>query len=238
MQLRRHESEVNKLKQQEIRHNINKNLEKEKYEKKLNENQKKILEKYVTFYWSRKNREEKKKNKYIHFNEKYDEIINRLEEIEKAQEKKKKNLAKKLLTIETNQKEFLEKEKQKNESIKKRRLLYFNTCRNNKNNLERNFTEETKAIMDFQTEVLLRQKERDKNIQLKKENLYEKTVFHQMKFEQNLKPFYKELERIKSESIFKKSKEQRRKIFKDLKRAEAEAKKREEEERLLNQKVG
>ena len=238
MQLRRHESEVNKLKQQEIRHNINKNLEKEKYEKKLNENQKKILEKYVTFYWSRKNREEKKKNKYIHFNEKYDEIINRLEEIEKAQEKKKKNLAKKLLTIETNQKEFLEKEKQKNESIKKRRLLYFNTCRNNKNNLERNFTEETKTIMDFQTGVLLRQKERDKNIQLKKENLYEKTVFHQMKFEKNLKPFYKELERIKSESIFKKSKEQRRKIFKDLKRAEAEAKKREEEERLLNQKVG
>ena len=31
MQIRRHESEINKLKQQEIRHNINKNLEKEKY---------------------------------------------------------------------------------------------------------------------------------------------------------------------------------------------------------------
>ena len=59
-----------------------------------------------------------------------------------------------------------------------------------------------------------------------------------MKFEKNLKPFYKALERIKSESIFKKSKEQRRKIFRDLKRAEAEAKKREEEERLLNQQVG
>ena len=238
IQIRRHESEINKLKQQEIRHNKNKNLEKEKYENKLNENQKNILKKYVTFYWNRKSREEKKKNKFIHFNEKYSEYFNRLEEIEKAQEKKKKNLLKKLLTIETNQKEFLEKEKQKNEAIKKRRLLYFNTCRNNKNTLEKNFTEETKIILDFQTGVLSRQKKRDKNMQLKRDNLYEKTVFNQMKFEKNLKPFYKALERIKSESVFKKSKEQRRKIFRDLKRAEAEAKKREEEERLLNQQVG
>ena len=238
LQLRRHESEVNKIKEQEIRHNKNIIMEKEKFEKKEKENQEKIMQKYVTFYWGRKGREEKKKYKFINLNEKYDEKYNRLEEIEKAREKKKKILIKKLITIETNQKDFLEKEKQKYESIKEKRNIYFNTCRNNKRNLDKNFTEEVKEIISYQKCVLSRQKEKDKKNKLKKENVMEKTIYNQMLFEKNLKPFYKTLERIKSESILKKSKEQRKKIFRDLKRAEAEAKKREEEERLLNQQVG
>ena len=93
-------------------------------------------------------------------------------------------------------------------------------------------------IIDYQNEVLSRQNEREEKIRLKRENLRDRTIYNQMMFEKNLKPFYKRLERIKSESIIKKSKEQRRKIFRDLKRAEAEERKREEEERLLNQKIG
>lgn len=238
IQLRRHESEVNKLKQQEIRHNNNIILEKEKFEQRALNNQKKIMQKYVTFYWNRKGRQENKKNKFIHLNEKFEERINRLELIEKEEENKKKKLVKKLLIIETNQKDFLEKEKQKYENIKERRYQYFNTCRNNKRHLDKNFTEEAKGIIDFQKYVLSRQKEKDEKNRLKKENVIGKTIYHQILFEKNLKPFYKTLDRIKSESILKKSKEQRRKIFKDLKRAEAEARKREEEERLLNQQTG
>ena len=99
-------------------------------------------------------------------------------------------------------------------------------------------TEEAKCILDYQNEVLSRQNERDEKIRLKRENLKDKTIYNQMMFEKNLQPFYKRLERIKSESIIKKSKEQRRKIYRDLKRAEAEARRREEEERLLNQQIG
>ena len=237
MQMRRHESEVNKLRQQEIRHNNNIILEKVKFDKKTKDNQKKIMQKYVTFYWNRKGREENKKNKFKHLNEKFDERFNRLEEIEKAEEKKKKLLVKKLLTIETNQKDFFEKKKKKYESIHQKRNQYFNTCRNNKNDYEKNFTEEMKGIIYYQKCVLARTKEKEEKNKLKKANFREKAIFHQMMFEKNLKPFYKTLERIKSESILKKSKEQRKKIFRDLKRAEAEAKKREEEERLLNQQV-
>ena len=51
MQMRRHESEVNKLRQQEIRHNNNIILEKEKFDKKEKDNQKKIMQKYVKIYW-------------------------------------------------------------------------------------------------------------------------------------------------------------------------------------------
>ena len=196
------------------------------------------MKKYVTFYWNRKYREEKKKNKFLHFNEKYEEKFNKLEELEKQEENKKKKLVKKLLKIESNQKEYLEKEKYKYENLKKQRLKYYNKCRNLRNDLNRNLTEEANDIIDYQNCVLSRQKDKEESIKLKKEVIQCKTINRQMEFEKNLKTFYKILYRIKSESIIKKSKEQKRKIFRDLKRAEAEARRREEEERLLNQQVG
>ena len=238
IQNKKHEDIINKKKEKEIRNNKNKTIEKEKYEKKRNENQEKLMKKYVTFYWNRKYREEKKKNKFLHFNEKYEEKFNKLEELEKQEENKKKKLVKKLLKIESNQKEYLEKEKYKYENLKKQRLKYYNKCRNLRNDLNRNLTEEANDIIDYQNCVLSRQKDKEKSIKLKKEVIQGKTINRQMEFEKNLKTFYKTLYRIKSESIIKKSKEQKRKIFRDLKRAEAEARRREEEERLLNQQVG
>ena len=236
--MKKHEDEMNKSKEKEIRHNKNVITEREKYDKKLNENHEKMMKKYVTFYWNKKSRQEKKKNKFLHFNEKYDEKYNKLEEIEKAQEDQKKKLIKKLLKIETNQKELLDKEKLKYDNIKKKRLKYYNTCRNNKDNLIKNLTEEANDIIDYQYCILSRQKDKEETNKLKKENIQGKTIIKQMEFEKNLKVFYKTLYRIKSESIIKKNKEQKRKIYRDLKRAEAEARKREEEERLLNQQVG
>ena len=65
--IKKHENEVNKLKEQEIRHNNNINLEKEKFQQRAKDNQEKIMKKYVTFYWSKKAREEKKKKKIYEF---------------------------------------------------------------------------------------------------------------------------------------------------------------------------
>ena len=209
--MKKHEDEMTKKKEKELRHNKNIITEKEKFDKKMSENKEKVMQKYVTFYWN---------------------------QIEKAEEDKRKKLIKKLLKIETNQKEFLDKEKLKYEKMKKQRLKYYKTCRNIKNDLERNLTEEANDILDYQNCILSRQKNKEEQIKLKKENIQGKTIIQQMEFEKNLKAFYKKLYRIKSESIIKKNKEQKRKIYRDLKRAEAEAKKREEEERLLNQQVG
>ena len=238
IQLKKHENDVNKLREQELRHSNNIALEREKFQQRAKENQEKIMKKYVTFYWGRKSRQDKKRKKFMNLNEKFEERVNKLEEIEKAEEKKKKKLEKKLLSIETNQKIILEKAKRKNEDIKEKRCEYFNTCRENRIDFQKDFIEEIQDILNYQNEVLSRQNEREEKIKLKRENLRDRTIYNQMMFEKNLKPFYKRLERIKSESIIKKSKEQRRKIFRDLKRAEAEARKREEEERLLNQKIG
>lgn len=127
------------------------------------------MKKYITFYWSRKAREEKKKNKFKNLNEKYYEKYNRLEEIEKAADKKKKIL----ITIKMNQKDFLDKEKQKYESIKERRYEYFKSCRNNKRIFDKNFTDDVRGIIDYQHCVLSRQKEIEEKNKLKRENCME-----------------------------------------------------------------
>ena len=237
IQKKKHESELNKIHESEIRHSKNVLLEKEKFEQKVNDNKEKLMKKYVTFYWSRRNREDNKKNKYLHFNEKYEEKLNRLEEIEKNTEKKRRDLIKKLKIIEENQNQLKERDRQKFEDIKIKRDKYVKTCQNNKRNLQNLLSEEKDDILEYQAFVLSRKDQMDKKYKLKKENFTEKTVYNQLTFEKNLKPFYKKLDEIKSESIIKKSLEQRRKIYRGIKRAEAEAKRKEEEERLLNQKM-
>ena len=234
---RKHELEMDKIQESEIRHNKNVMNEKEKIQKKNNENHEKLMQKYVTFDWSRKSREEQKKDKFLRFNEKYDEKFGRLEQIEKNTERKRKNLIKKLQIIETNQNQLKERDRQKFESIRNKRDKYINTCRENKKCLLKLIDTEKDDILEYQAFALSRKDQMDKKNRLKKENFTEKTIYNQLTFEKNLKPFYKKLDEIKSESIIKKSLEQRRKIYRGIKRAEAEAKRKEEEERLLNQKM-
>ena len=220
-----------------MRHTHNVLNEKEKFEKKVKDNKEKLMKKYVTFYWSRRNREEEKKEKFLHFNEKYEEKNNRLELIERNIEKKRKNLIKKIQTIEANQNQLKERDKEKYESLKEKRTQYINSCRLNKKKLMKLLDEDKEDILEYQAIVLTRKEDMDKKIQLQKDNFTEKTIYNQLTFEKNLKPFYKKLYEIKSDSIIKKSLDQRRKIYKGIKRAEAEAKRKEEEERLLNQKM-
>ena len=160
-----------------------------------------------------------------------------MEEIEKKTEKNRKNLIKKLKAIEANQKELKEIDRQKYENIKIKREKYMKTCNENKESLRRIMSEEKEDILEYQAIMLSKNTQMDKKYRLQKDNFTEKTLYHQLTFEKNLKPFYKKLDEIKSESIIKKSMDQRRKIYRGIKRAEAEAKRKEEEERLLNQKM-
>ena len=237
IQKKKHEFELNKIQSSELRHSQNVLGVKERYEQKANDNQEKLMKKYVTFYWNRRKKEEQQKNKFLHFNEKYEEKYNRLEEIEKKTEKNRKNLIKKLKAIEANQKELKEIDRQKYENIRIKREKYMKTCNENKESLRRIMSEEKEDILEYQAIMLSKNTQMDKKYRLQKDNFTEKTLYHQLTFEKNLKPFYKKLDEIKSESIIKKSMDQRRKIYRGIKRAEAEAKRKEEEERLLNQKM-
>ena len=75
IQKKKHEFELNKIQSSELRHSQNVLGVKERYEQKANDNQEKLMKKYVTFYWNRRKKEEQQKNKFLHFNEKYEENI-------------------------------------------------------------------------------------------------------------------------------------------------------------------
>ena len=58
-----------------------------------------------------------------------------------------------------------------------------------------------------------------------------------MTMEKNLSDFYRRMNALKDQSIYKKSPEERYKIYKNLKREEAERKKKELEEKLEKLKI-
>ena len=73
--------------------------------------------------------------------------------------------------------------------------------------------------------------------EMKRINAGERTVVNQMNLEKNLSDFYKRMNLLKNQSIYKKSPEERYKIYKNLKREEAERKKKELEEKLEKLKI-
>ena len=72
---------------------------------------------------------------------------------------------------------------------------------------------------------------------MKRINAGEKRVMEQMTMERNLSDFYKKMNYLKDQSIYKKTMEERYKIYKDLKREEAERKKKELEDKLEKQRI-
>ena len=230
------EKEVNKLQMSETRHLNNvKNVNEEK-ERKLTETNKEFFKRYVNFYWNRKSRDNQLKEKYKKRNEKYLEKINRLEEIEKSKEDKRKQLMKRFQTTENRRRNNKFLEAAYTNPLKKRRDDLYETCYTNRTKMKESLNEEREDILDYQAIILERAGRKDSVNQLKKNCSTEKIVLNQLKFEKNLKPFYKIMDEIKSESILKLSLDKRRKLFKDKKREEAEKRKREEEEKLLRQK--
>ena len=105
-------------------------------------------------------------------------------------------------------------------------------CNTQKKELAKEQNEKILDILDYQYELLIKGKKKDKINEMKRINAGEQTVINQMVLEKNLSDFYKRMNRLKDQSVYKKTPEQRYKIYRDLKRAEAERRKKELEEKL------
>ena len=92
-------------------------------------------------------------------------------------------------------------------------------------------------ILDIQLDLLKRGKKKEKSYELKRITAGERRVLSQMNMEKNLSDFYKRMNALKNQSIYKKTEEERYKMYKDLKREEAERKKKELEEKLEKLKI-
>ena len=223
-----------RIQNSEERHMKNMENEQKKLEEKDFQNKEKIFKTYMNFYFARKGREKEFRLKTSENRNKVLQKAEKLEELEKNDEKKMEALIKKLKNIEKKKKEIL---KHKNDQIilfNKRRKKYNTDSKIKKQNLVKELEEERFDILDFQSSLLGKSQNKINLISLKKMQVNEKTINDQMNFEKNIKNFYKKLELIKSENIMRMSLDDRRKIYLRLKRKEAEKKRKEEEDKLLN----
>ena len=196
------------------------------------ENKEKEFKKYISFYWLKKAQEKALKAKTKEKTNKLKEKTERIEELEKENEKKGKILIAKIHRREQIKEKYDKEKKDKLMEEKKAREEKMKRCNTQKVELLKELNERRLDILDLQYELLNRGKKRDKMFEVKRNNAGEKTVTKQMTMEKNLSDFYRRMNHLKEQSIYKKTPEQRYKIYKDLKRAEAERKKKELEEKL------
>ena len=155
-------------------------------------------------------------------------------ELEKQNEKRRNDILNKFKTMDSKKEIF---EKNKYERIlenKKLREQRFASCLKNRKEILVEENERRKDILFYQSIMLGRSLSRDNIFRKKRLNASEKTVNEQMTLEKNLTLFNRKMNMLKSQSIFKKTVEERYKIFKELKKKEAERKKELEEKMKLN----
>jgi hypothetical protein len=131
-------------------------------------------------------------------------------------------------------KEEFDKEKlEHREKEKEKRREYYELCQENKIENAKMLQERNEAILEAENMFLSRGANKDNVTDLKRINAGEKIVLAQMTLEKNLQAFKKKMNEIKSNNVMKKSPEQQLAIFKEVKRQEAEKKKKELEDKLL-----
>lgn len=148
--------------------------------------------------------------------------------------KKRNDILNKIKTMDSKKEIF---EKNKYEKIlenKKLREQRFASCLKNRKEMLVEENERRKDILFYQSIMLGRSLSRDNIFRKKRLNASEKTVNEQMTLEKNLTLFNRKMNMLKSQSIFKKTMEERYKMFKELKKKEAERKKELEEKMKLN----
>jgi hypothetical protein len=153
------------------------------------------------------------------------EKAERLVELEKQNEKKRNDILNKIKTMDSKKEIF---EKNKYEKIlenKKLREQRFASCVKNRKEMLIEENERRKDILFYQSIMLGRSLSRDNVFRKKRLNASEKTVNEQMTLERNLTLFNRKMNMLKSQSIFKKTMEERYKIFKELKKRKPKEKK-------------
>ena len=150
---------------------------------------------------------------------------------ERMNDIKRANILKKIKNMNERKKQ---KEKTKLKQIldtKRIREKRFSSCEKRRKEFLIEESERRKDILYYQSQTFIRSLSRDNIFLMKKNNAHEKISHEQIILEKNLSNFHKKMNILKSQSIYKKSFEERMKLFKELKKKEAE-KKKEMEEKL------
>ena len=171
-----------------------------------------------------------KKTKMIQKNE-------RMEEIERMNKERERDLLNKINKRIIIKEKYDKQRKERFLMDKNKREEKMKKCHTQKIEIIKEQNERRMEILDYQFDLLKRGKKRDKTNEMKRINAGEKRVMEQMSMERNLSDFYKRMNYLKDQSIYKKTFEERYKMYRDLKREEAERKKKELEDKLDKQRI-
>jgi hypothetical protein len=204
----------------------------EENERLAKETEEKEFQKYISFYWLRKAQEKALKKKLKEKKDKLKERNERIEELEKINEKKGKVITDKIRKREAIKEKYDNEKKEKLLMEKDKREERLRRCNTQKAEILKEQNERRLDILEYQYELLIKGRIKEPMDELKRKNAGERTIVNQMILEKNLSDFYKRMNRLKTLSVNKKTPEERYKIYRDLKRAEAEKKKKELEDKL------
>ena len=236
----------NKKKRNEIQDNFaKKNLESEKrHEKNVikvkKENRKlekateeREFQKYITYYFLKKTQNQKLSKKKKEQNSKLQEKADKLEEIERINEEKRKELMRKMNKMDKKREEYMKLKEEKLIEEKEKRDEKTRNLRNRLCEMDKEEGEKRRDVLEYQTDSVARSMNRT-NLAIKKNNSGYNSIANQIALSQNMTLFNKKLNALKSQSITKKPLEQKIKIYKEVKRKEAERLKREKEDEIYN----
>jgi len=185
-----------------------------------------------------KDKREKQREKSRKLNEKLIEKQERLKAIRKEREKYKKKLENKI-EIMTKKKELYDRKRDiELQNIKRQRDELFERNRINRREIEKEEELRREDILFEENNIFGRIQDRDNWGKRDLNNIQNKTLILFQEDIELRKNFLKQLSKLKEESVSKKSDKQKRKIYTDKLKAEAERKKREEEERLEKLQMG
>ena len=133
------------------------------------------------------------------------------------------------------EKKKLEKQKERAEYLeqeRKKRLEKYKKLLKNKEEIELENEEMRKLILAEQKEILSRGVNKDSVSNNKRIEAGDKIVKEQLCYVENMSAFKRRMDQIQSASIMKKSLEERYNMYKEMKREEAERKKKELEDKM------
>ena len=216
---KRHERNIIKVK------NDNEKLEKETQEREF--------KKYITYYFLKKSQSQSLSKKKKDSNNKLQEKAEKLEELEKKNEENRKNLIYKMQRMDKKRADYKKIKEEKLIEDKIRRDEKKRNIKNRLDEMDKEEGERRRDILDYQAELLIRGMNKT-NTSMKKYRSGYNSITNQIALQSYMGAFNKKLNILKSQSVFKMPIEEKVKIYKDIKRKEAERIKREKEDELYN----
>ena len=223
-----------KNKDSEIRHEKNVIEVKKENEKLAKETEDKEFQKYITYYFLKKGQYQKLTKKKKEQNNKMQEKAEKLEELDRKNEERRKELFKKMQRMDKKREEYMKLKGEKILEEKMKREAKTQGVQNRLNEMEKEEFERRRDVLAYQTESMNRSMKNTQMFNLKKMSAGENSISNQIAIQKNLTTFNKKLNILKSQSVTKKTPEEKMKIFRELKRQEAERRKKEKEDEMFN----